>query len=60
MSEKKCEHNHIIITTKCYYFIEEGYEKIIEKEDLDMENYEANIETITRCQDCGKILDENY
>jgi len=60
MSEKKCEHNHIIITTKYYYFIEEGYEKIIEKEDLDMENYKTNIELFTQCQDCGKILDENY
>jgi len=56
----KCKHQHIIITTKIHYYMEEGYDKTMEKDDVDLADYEGDIESVTRCQDCGKILEETY
>jgi len=56
----KCKHQSVIITVKTHYYLEEGYDKVIEKDDVDWADYEGDIESVTRCQDCNKVLEETY
>jgi len=53
----KCAHKHIVITQKSYYTFSEGYNKAMEKDDLDMTDYliESDQE-IVFCEDCGEYL----
>ena len=53
-----CEHKNIVIATRTYYHIEEGYNKMMEKENVDMAKYEQYTRLVTRCQDCEKILEK--
>ena len=56
----QCKHRNIIITVKTHYYLKEGYDKVIEKDDVDWADYEGDSESTTRCQDCGKVLEETW
>jgi len=55
---KECKHQNIVITTKNHYHIPEGWEKLQEKDDIDMEDYRLNtFESSIFCEDCGEYLE---
>jgi len=55
----ECKHTNIIIRCETYYKIPQGWEKLMEEENIDMEDYRVNhFHTVDICQDCGKILEE--
>jgi hypothetical protein len=60
MNKEKCLHKHIIMTTKEHYNIPQGYEELMEQEDIDMQDYfTGNINNSTFCEDCGETLEES-
>jgi len=57
---KKCKHQNIIITTKTRYFIKQGWDKLMEQENVDLEEYrvENADESVVFCEDCGEYLED--
>lgn len=54
-----CKHINIVIREETYYRIPQGWEELMEQQDIDMEDYRIGYShTVHICQDCGKILQE--
>ena len=53
-----CKHTNVI-TQETYHKIPQGWEKLMQEREIDMEDYRMNhFRTVHVCQDCGKILEE--
>jgi len=55
---KKCKHTEVIFRNQFIKLIPEGYEKMEEKDDVDLEDYETIDEQgVTVCNECGETPD---
>ena len=57
--ENKCQHRHIVIRQQDEYIIPQGWKKLNQENDVDLEKFIKSSQIWVFCKDCGKTLEEN-